>query len=107
MKNESGLTPLGRAVLVKMEEVEKKNGAILIPDAVKERSAVMETRALVVAVGSQCWDHETEPRAKPGDTVIVTKVAGYMVKSPVNGELYRLVNDLDIFCRIDKEKNDE
>lgn len=104
MGNNSGLQPLGRAVLIEMYEPEKKKGIIEIPDLVKEKAAVMENRAVVIAVGAACWMDEPAPRAKPGDKVIVTKLAGYQARGTADGKLYRLVNDRDIFCRITTEE---
>jgi co-chaperonin GroES (HSP10) len=101
VENKSGLHPLGHAVLVKMYEPEKKSGLIEIPDVVKERSQVLEQRCIVIEVGPSCWDDEPRPRAKPGDKVIVTKFAGYMAVGPKDGQLYRLVNDRDIFCSLE------
>lgn len=101
MTNDSGLIPLGRAVLVKMEEAQKKDSLIAIPDSVKERQSIMEDRATVVAIGAECWADEVVPRAAIGDSVIVTKMAGYVVRGPKDEQLYRLVNDRDIFCRIE------
>ena len=67
MLNKSGLEPLGRAVLVRMIEVElAKNSPIVIPEHVRAQSAAMEQRAEVIAVGSECWRDEAQPRAKPG-----------------------------------------
>lgn len=101
-KNTSGLTPLGRAVLVKMIELdEMKTELIAIPDHVRAQSAVMETRAEVVAIGTECWADEREPRAKVGDKVIITRLAGYVAKGN-DGGIYRLVNDRDIFCRVEE-----
>lgn len=105
--NQSGLEPLGRAVLLRMFAPEQKEGLIEIPDLVKERMSVIEQRAEVVAVGAECWADERELRAEPGDMVLVTKFAGYVTRGPADGGLYRLVNDRDIFCRILKEKEDE
>lgn len=107
LNNESGLEPLGRAVLVKMQEAQKKDSLIAIPDSVKERQSIMEDRAVVVAIGKECWADEIAPRAEPGDSVIVTKMAGYVVRGSADGLLYRLVNDRDIFCKIVKENSDE
>lgn len=105
--NKSGLEPLGRAVLVRMYEPEKKANLIEIPDSIKERSQVMESRAQVIAIGACAWDDEAVPRCAVGDRVIVTRMAGYVARGPADGELYRLVNDRDIFCRITKESKDE
>lgn len=114
MVNTSGLVPLGRAVLVRMVELEDlKTEVIAIPDHVRQSSSVMEQRAEVIAVGSTAWEDEAimfcgfplwkRPRAKVGDRVIVTKMAGYIAKGPRDQKLYRMVNDRDIFCRIEGE----
>lgn len=105
MENMSGLAPLGRAVLVKTVEIDEvKASTIVIPDSVKKSSAVMEQRAVVVAVGPECWQDEREPRAQPGDKVIITYLAGYVARGPRDGKMYRLVNDRDIFCKITHEE---
>lgn len=114
-KNLSGLEPAGRAVLVRVQEVEKKQGLIQIPENVKESSSVMEQRATVIAIGARAWEDEGHPvlrflgirqkRAQEGDAVIITKLSGYVTRGPADGQLYRLVNDRDIFCRITKEKD--
>ena len=102
--NESGLKPLGRAVLVRMVELEElKTSLIQIPEHVRRNSSVMEQRAEVVEVGPACWEDEKIRRCEPGDRVIVTKMAGYVARGPADGKLYRLVNDRDIFCQITKE----
>jgi co-chaperonin GroES (HSP10) len=101
--NPSGLTPLGRAVLVRMVEIEELQAtSIVIPDSVRSSTAVMEQKAEVIAVGSECWADEGIARAKPGDRVIITKFAGYVAMGPKDKKIYRLVNDRDIFCRIEE-----
>ena len=102
MKNESGLKPLGRAVLVQIYEPEKKDSMIAIPDFVKERDVALETRAVVIEVGAACWPDEP-PRADAGDKVFISKMAGYVAKGTKDGKLYRFVNDRDIFAAIVEE----
>jgi len=102
-ENLSGLRPKGRAVLVQMIELEELQASTIhIPDSVRRNSSIMEQRALVIEAGSSAWEDEKEPRAKPGDKVIVTKMAGYVAQGPKDGKLYRLVNDRDIFCQIEE-----
>lgn len=103
MANQSGLEPLGRAVLVKMYEPEKKAGLIAIPDHIKAQRSIMEDRAEVIAIGPECWTDESAPRCAVGDRVIITRMAGYVAKGTRDDELYRLVNDRDIFCKITEE----
>ncbi len=107
IENQSGLEPVGRAVLVRMVELEElKAKLIQIPAHVRQQSSIMEQRAQVVAVGACAWDDEPAPRAKAGDKVIITRMAGYAAVGPKDGQLYRLINDRDIFCKVTGEKND-
>ena len=101
MKNETGLHPLGLAILIEPYEPETKSSIIALPDTVKQKFAMVEARAIVIEVGPEAWSDEKTPRAKPGDKVLVTKYAGYAAQSPRDGKLYRLVNDRDVFCAIE------
>lgn len=101
MKNETGLHPLGLAVLIEPYEPETKSSIIALPDTVKQKFAMVEARGIVIEVGPEAWSDEKTPRAKPGDKVLVTKYAGYAAQSPRDGKLYRLVNDRDVFCAIE------
>lgn len=102
-ENPSGLEPLGRAVLLRMVELDDFQAQrIVIPEDVRRSSATMEQRGVVIAVGATAWEDESCPRAAPGDKVIITKMAGYITMGQ-DGEVYRLVNDRDIFCRVTKE----
>lgn len=102
MENASGLKPLGRAVLVREYKPERAGSLIEIPDFVQERSAAIETRAVVVEVGANCWPDEPA-RAKVGDKVFISKMAGFVARGTADGELYRFINDRDIFAAIVKE----
>lgn len=103
MENTSGLAPLGRAVLVEHYEPERVGALIVMPDSVKVRTMMVEQRAIVVEVGPEAWKDESKPRAKPGDLVLISSMAGYMAEGTADGKQYRLVNDRDIFARITKE----
>jgi co-chaperonin GroES (HSP10) len=105
MKNESGIIPLGHAVLIRHYTPERKNSIIEIPDAVNSRDLMVEQRAVVVEVGAHCWPEEP-PRAKPGDKVYISRMAGHMVVGVKDGEQYRLVNDRDIFARIEDDADE-
>lgn len=105
IENTSGLKPLGRAVLVKPYEPEKKEGLIIIPDQVQERTQMIEQRAVVIEVGSEAWCEDSKPRAKAGDKVLVAKFAGSMALGTLDGQKYRMVNDRDIFALITGEQD--
>ena len=104
MRNKSGLAPLGRAVLVEYYEPERKESVIVIPDNVKDKTTMVEQRAVVVEVGPACWPDEP-PRARVGDRVLISKYSGYAAIGPADGQRYRLINDRDIFARITFEEN--
>lgn len=109
-ENTSGLTPKGRAVLVKPYQPEIKKSVIALPDQVTLNQQVVEQRAIVVAVGPAAWHEEISagfgPRAQVGDKVLISGFAGYMAKGTKDGEQYRFVNDKDIFAGIEVETND-
>lgn len=100
--NTSGLVPLGHAVLVRPYEPEIQVGKIHIPDNVRLTMQSLDQRAEVIAVGPLAWNGE-EARAKPGDRVLVTKFAGFVAGTTLtkDGQTYRIINDRDVFCRID------
>lgn len=102
MENTSGLRPLGRAVLVKEYIPERQGSVIELPDFVQDRSASIETRAIVVEVGPACWPDEP-PRAQKGDKVFISRMAGFVAKGTKDGQRYRFVNDRDIFAAIVEE----
>lgn len=100
-ENTSGLHPCGHAVLTEpYTPPEKKSGLIYIPESVNDRLELVDQTVRVVEVGPEAWKREAQPRAKPGDIVLVTKMAGYMAVGPQDGKRYRLVNDQDIFSRV-------
>lgn len=104
MTNNSGLKPLGRAVLVRPDIVEERTaGGIYIPEQSREKGQMAEQRATVVEVGEHAWRDEPTPRCKEGDRVLFAKWAGYQANGPADGQLYRVVNDNDIFMQITKE----
>jgi co-chaperonin GroES (HSP10) len=104
--NKSGLLPKGRAVLVRPYEAEKLSSIIEMPATVRDRMVTIEQRAVVIAVGPYAWHDEPEPRAQPGDRVLVSGYAGYMATGTADGAQYRFVNDKDIFAQIEVENND-
>ena len=106
MENNSGLDPRGVAVLVRPLDVKPKGGMIELPPGVRERLTTIENQVTVIAIGPSAWHDEPAPRAEVGETVLVTKFAGFMVKGVKDGEAYRLVNDRDIFCAITGDEDE-
>lgn len=98
VENTSGIIPLGRAVLLKPVE-EQLSSVIAIPDSVTDRQVMLDTKMMVIAVGPEAWREEREPRALPGDVVLVSKYSGHVAKGD-DGKSYRLVNAVDVFAGI-------
>ncbi len=105
ISNTSGVSPRGRAVLVKPYKVEKtSSGGIVLPDSTVKTDQMAEQRAVLVEAGPLAWNGEAFPRAVPGERILFSKWAGYSLKGPADGEEYRVVNDNDIFMVITKEQ---
>lgn len=101
-RNPSGLVPLGHAVLIRPFEPEIAAGKIIIPDSVKEGHKMREIRGVVMAIGPEAWVNEKRPRAKKGDTVLVSQYCGVILQSPVDKQWYRMVNGDDVYCGVDE-----
>ena len=104
MQNNSGLKPLGRAVLVKPYTPAQPDSMLVLPDSVQERDSLVEQRAIVVEAGPSAWIDESGPRAVAGDKVLISRFAGYLAKGTADDQFYRIVNDRDIFAAIEVEK---
>lgn len=99
--NTSGIRPKGHAVLGLPYEKPKKDSRIVLPDTVKERTQMLEDRIWIVAHGAACWQDEPEPRARPGELVLIPYLSGRMVRGK-DGVLYRMVNDKDVIAECDE-----
>ena len=100
--NTSGLEPLGHAVLVQPIRTELYSKTIVIPETVAERSIMVETVVRIIAVGPQAWSKYSSPWAKVGDKVMISKWTGHLCVGPKDGKQYRMVNQEDIFCKIEE-----
>lgn len=56
-----------------------------------------EMRGTVIELGESCYPG-VPPRCTVGENVLISKFCGVLVKGPLDGEMYRLCNDEDIFC---------
>ncbi len=101
-RNTSGLVPLGRAVLVRDYTPERRQSTIIIPEHVQANMMAVDQRAEVIEIGPACWPDEPA-RARVGDKVLISKFAGHLATGPNDGKLYRLVNDRDVFARLEVE----
>lgn len=104
MINTSGVHPRGRAILVSPYEPELTTGVIVLPESVRDGIRTIEQRAVVVEVGPEAWKEESQPRAIPGDRVLISAFSGFMAGDRVtkDKQQYRIVNDRDIFAVIEE-----
>lgn len=117
MLNPSGLRPAGHAVLVKPYEPEfdaAKRTGLIIPDALRNNSIMVEMRVTVLELGDMAYrkDYQSwlgrlftpfRPRCRPGDKIMVNDYSGAVVVGTLDGKQYRLVNDEDVFVQIVEE----
>jgi len=100
-----GIVPAGHRVLVRPDVFMKSyQGAIVIPDTVRDRSQHAQTAGYVVKVGSTAYQQREfgggVPWCKPGDRVTFARYGGVAFR--VNGEQYRVIHDDDIVSLIDE-----
>ena len=99
VENTSGIEPLGRAVLVLPYNAEQSVGMIALPDQVVRANQLAEQKAVVMAIGPLAWAQEPSPRCKVGDHIQFARWAGHQVPG-MDGQIYRAVNDNDIFLKL-------
>jgi chaperonin GroES len=113
MENTSGIYPCGDRILVKPDKIEKK-GLIEIPDTITGKHMEAQISGVLVAVGPDAWTHYVKkgpsgtevsgysgPYAKVGDKVMFAKYGGINLEGK-DGELYRVLNDDDLLCKVDE-----
>jgi chaperonin GroES len=115
--NESGVTPIGRRVLVKPDAIEKQVGSIILPELELGRHEQAISTGYLIAVGEDAWVHGVEDYydvvngqlkwvsrrvdrrladyPQPGERVVFAKFGGKEIPG-VDGEKYRLLNDEDV-----------
>jgi len=97
--NETGLHPLGHAVLIAPDE-SQLSSIIALPEGERDRELMNMTIGKIVEVGPSVWMDEPVPRAFPGEMVVISKFAGAIVVGK-DGKPYRMINADDVYCRRD------
>ena len=98
------IVPRGHRILVSPEKKEEKTaGGIIITATTREQEELAGIFGTVVAIGHSAWNafDDGTPWAKVGDRVVFSKYGGIVLKDPDTGEMYRLLNDDDIYCTIE------
>lgn len=94
-----GFEPLGKAVLLRHYQPERKQGLIVVPDNVEDRTLMHERRATVIKMGPGCRRCDY----REGDRVIMAPMIGYLATG-ADGNKYIFANEEDIFGRITSEE---
>jgi chaperonin GroES len=123
-KSRAGIYPSGDRVLVLPDPIEEEitESGIVIIQETRDKYEAAQSSGTLGAVGPDAWCHVveqlyavgddgrehliekrvrgySEPFAKVGDRVAFAKYSGLRVKGE-DGELYRILNDEDITCRV-------
>ncbi len=100
LKNTSGIIPVGHRLLVKPAQVEEKteSGIIVSVGVQADRERLAQIKGVVVAVGSTAYSDQPTPWCKEGDFITFGKYSGLIYKGDetLDGEEYRVINDLDV-----------
>lgn len=100
--NKSGFRAAGHRILLLPDEVEvtTASGIVLAAKTVKQEkdSAVMAT---ILEVGHDCWMDKSTDFAQAGDRVLMGQFTGKFHTSPIDGKVYRFINDLDVISVLD------
>lgn len=99
--NETGLHPLGHAILIAPDESQLST-IIALPEGERDKELMNMTIGKIVEVGPSAWMDEPMPRAFPGDMVNISKFSGAILVGK-DGKPYRMVNADDVYCRRDAD----
>jgi co-chaperonin GroES (HSP10) len=99
------IVPKGTRVLVSREapdDVSEGGIIILSDDAGRMREFSAETRATVIALGSQAFEDNLGDKPEIGEHVIIRRYSGVAVDADAKyGDV--MVNDHDVLARVDEE----
>jgi hypothetical protein len=99
--NDTGLHPLGHAVLIAPDE-SQLSSIIALPEEQREKELMNMTIGKIVEIGPSAWMDEPAPRAFPGEMVVISKFAGAVLVGR-DGKPYRMVNADDVYCSRDSD----
>jgi len=103
--NESGLSPIGDVVLVKVPEDENEKvteGGIVIPKAIADKENKANILARIVSAGELAFEELSPNTVCDGQFVVIERYAGRFVTGK-DKKVYRLIKDTDILAVCDGE----
>lgn len=99
--NKSGFRATGHRILLSPDVVEEITASgIVLPAKARKAEQDLAVVATVVEVGYDAWSDKSTDYCQVGDRVLIGQYTGKFHESPVDGKLYRFVNDLDVISPI-------
>lgn len=100
------IRPAGHRVLVRLKQIKESKGKIVLPDHVKENHQHATQEAYVEALGITAYKgyDQGSPWCKVGDLVLIAKYSGEDRVDENTGEVYRIINDEDVFAILEEKK---
>lgn len=100
------LRPTGHRVLVRLLMAEEKSsgGIIVMRESDRDRHTKGMQEATVMELGSNAYKafDDGHPWCAVGEKVMIAKYSGEDRKDPATGEIYRIINDEDVFAIIEE-----
>lgn len=100
--NKSGFRAVGHRVLMLTDTVEETTvSGIVLPKKAVKAEQDLSVVATVIEIGCDAWSDKSTDFCAVGDRVLIGQYTGKFHESPVDGKIYRFVNDLDIISPLD------
>lgn len=100
--NTSGFRAVGHRLLLLPDVVDEttQSGIVLPKKAVKAEQD-LSVVATVVEIGFDAWSDKSTDYCEVGDRVLIGQYSGKFHESPVDGKIYRFLNDLDVISPLE------
>ena len=100
--NKSGFRATGHRLLLLPDVVEETTqGGIVLPKKAVTAEQNMAVIATVIEIGYDAWSDKSTDYCDVGDRVLIGQYSGKFHESPVDGKVYRFLNDLDVISPIE------
>jgi hypothetical protein len=105
--NSSGLEPVEDKLLLLPDMVSESVGMIYKPERALAMEQMAQVRALLIAIGGNCFENWGDPIPELFTRVMVCKFAGIQDILGADGLRYQLCTDRDITALITEDVEDE
>lgn len=90
------IKPLLYRVIVELEPIDEKEGALYKAPALVDREEQSRCRGTVIAKGPYAFEKHPNGQPEVGDFILFAQFAGDFVKDAATGKDYRVIDDLDV-----------